>query len=60
MRKQIRNRFYLYVLYAALAIMFWFFDLMILAWIFAGLFILPVIIGGGILLLQFFFKVPNQ
>lgn len=54
MTNSIRNRFYLYVLYAALAIMFWFFDLEILAWIFAALVILPLIIGGLILIWKSF------
>lgn len=52
MRKAIRKRLSLYMLYAALAIMFWFFDLEILSWIFAAFFILPLIIGGGILIIN--------
>ncbi|WP_299153083.1 hypothetical protein [uncultured Christiangramia sp.] len=46
MRKAIRNRFWKIILFAALALMFWFFDLTLLAWIFGVLVIIPLLAGA--------------
>ena len=48
MRKSTKKRFWRIVLFAALALMLWLFDLTILAWLFAALVLLPVLIGGVI------------
>ncbi len=48
MRKSTKKRLARIVLFAALAIMFWLFDLTWLAWIFGGLVLLPILIGGVI------------
>lgn len=50
MKKQYYNRLSRIVLCAALAFMFWIFDLTILAWVFGALVILPIVIGGLILI----------
>jgi hypothetical protein len=50
MKKQYQNRLSRIVLCAALAFMFWLFDLTILAWVFGALVILPIVIGGLILI----------
>lgn len=52
MTKQIRKRFWRIVLFAALALMFWLFDLTILAWVFGALVIIPLVAGGIILAFQ--------
>ena len=52
MRKSTKKRFWRIVLFAALALMLWLFDLTILAWVFAALVLLPVLIGGLIWLVQ--------
>jgi hypothetical protein len=45
MRKSIKNRFWKIILFAALALMFWFFDLTLLAWVFGVLVIIPLVFG---------------
>jgi hypothetical protein len=48
MTKSLKNRFARLVLFAALALMFWLFDLTFLAWMFGAMVILPFI-GGAII-----------
>ena len=54
MRNSIRNRLGMYLLYAALAIMFFFFDLDLLGWLFLIMFVIPLTIGFSIMMYQFF------
>ena len=46
MRKDTKQRLYRIFLFAALALMFWLFDLTWLAWIFGVLVIIPLVAGG--------------
>lgn len=46
MRTSTKNRFWRLILCAALALMFWLFDLTTLAWVFASLVLGPMILGG--------------
>lgn len=46
MTKQYKPRIARIIFFAALAVMFWIFDLTTLAWIFTALFVLPFLIGG--------------
>ncbi|MBW2961282.1 hypothetical protein [Mesonia aestuariivivens] len=48
MRRSSKKRLARIVFFAALALMLWLFDLTILAWVFAALVLLPVLIGGVI------------
>lgn len=48
MRKSSKKRFWRIVLFAALALMFLFFDLTVLAWVFGAFVIIPLIAGGVI------------
>jgi len=52
MRTTTKKRFWRIVLFAALALMFWLFDLTILAWVFGAFVIIPVLIGGVIWMVQ--------
>jgi len=52
MRKSSKKRFWRIVVFAALALMFLFFDLTVLAWIFGAMVLLPVLIGGVIWMVQ--------
>ena len=56
MRKAIRNRLGIYLLYAALAIMFFFFDLDLLGWLFGIMFVVPLIIGFVIMIWKIVFR----
>lgn len=48
MRKSTKKRFWRIVLFAALALMFLFFDLTVLAWVFGAFVIIPLIAGAVI------------
>ena len=56
MRKSIRNRLAIYLLYAALALMFFFFDLDLLGWLFGTMFVVPLIIGFLIMIWKIVFR----
>lgn len=46
MRKETKDRLNRIILYAFLALMFWFFDLTVLAWFFGILVLIPIIAGA--------------